>query len=202
MKFPLRYAAAAIAAALSPTAAQAENEGTAQSSIELADVIEVTAPTEPGAVIVDIVPDSPADQAGLRVEDVIVAVDDQELTWENNLADLIAAYEPGDEVTLEIKRSDEELQEVTVELGEHPDREGIAYLGVHAKIDYYGVFGGFPKISVLMALTGQKGVLEVAELFYGKRVWRFCSTEEAHQRAQTIEEALREVTGLLRSPGR
>ena len=78
----------------------------------------------------------------------------------------------------------------------------IASLGVHAKIDYYGVFGGFPKVSVLMALAGQKGVLEVAKLFYGKRVWRFCSPEEAHQRAQTIEEALREVTGLLRSPGR
>ncbi len=78
----------------------------------------------------------------------------------------------------------------------------IAYLGVHATVDYYGVFGGFPKFSVVMALAGQRGVLEVAKLFYGKRVWRFCSSEEANKRAQAIEEALREVTGLLRSPGR
>jgi len=78
----------------------------------------------------------------------------------------------------------------------------IAYLGVHAEVDYHGVFGGFPKLRVVVALAGQKGLLEVAKLFYGRRIGRLCSPEEAHERAQTIEEALREVTGLLRSQGR
>ena len=78
----------------------------------------------------------------------------------------------------------------------------IAYLGVHAEVDYYGVFGGFPKLRVVVALAGQKGLLEVARLFYGRRIGRFYSPEEAHGRAQTIEEALREVTGLLGSQGR
>jgi S1-C subfamily serine protease len=85
---------------------------------------------EPGAVILDVTPDSPADQAGLQEGDVIVAVDGQELDMENSLADLIAAYEPGDTVTLQVEQPGEESREVTVELGDHPDGEGKAYLGV------------------------------------------------------------------------
>jgi S1-C subfamily serine protease len=85
---------------------------------------------EPGAVIAAVTPDSPADRAGLQAGDVIVAVDEQELTGENNLGDVIASYEPGDTVTLQVERSGEEAREVSVELGEHPDKEGVAYLGV------------------------------------------------------------------------
>ncbi len=86
--------------------------------------------TEPGAVIVDVTPDSPADQAGLEEGDVIVAVDGQELDAENNLTDVITAYEPGDTVTLEVEQPGEESRDVTVVLGEHPEQEGVAYLGV------------------------------------------------------------------------
>ncbi len=85
----------------------------------------------PGAAIVEVMPDSPAEEAGLQEGDVIVAVGGQKLDAENDLADLIAQYEPGDTVTLEIERpDDEEPFEVAVELGEHPDKEGVAYLGV------------------------------------------------------------------------
>jgi S1-C subfamily serine protease len=84
----------------------------------------------PGTVIVDVTPESPADQAGLEEGDVIVAVAGQELDEENSLADVIAVYEPGDTVTLEVERPGEESRDVTVELGEHPEKEGVAYLGV------------------------------------------------------------------------
>jgi S1-C subfamily serine protease len=85
---------------------------------------------EPGALIVHVEPDSPADSADLQAGDVIVAVDDQELDTETNLADVIASYEPGDTVTLEVRKPGEESRDVTVELGEHPEEEGVAYLGV------------------------------------------------------------------------
>jgi PDZ domain-containing secreted protein len=85
---------------------------------------------EPGAVVVDVEPDGPAVEAGLKQGDVIVALDDHELD-EEELADVIASYEPGDAVTLEVKSpGDEEAREVEVVLGEDPDDEGAAYLGV------------------------------------------------------------------------
>lgn len=85
----------------------------------------------PGARIIEVLPDSPADQAGLEGGDVITAVDGEEVDPAKSLADLIAQYEPGDRVTLEVIRpGEEESREVTVELGEHPEEEGKAYLGV------------------------------------------------------------------------
>jgi S1-C subfamily serine protease len=99
----------------------------------------------PGAAIVEVMPDSPAEGAGLQENDVIVAVDGQKLDAENNLADLIAKYKPGDTVTLEIERpDDEEPFKVTVELGEHPDQEGAVYLGVR-----YSTFPRFRDLQVL-----------------------------------------------------
>jgi S1-C subfamily serine protease len=86
----------------------------------------------PGAVIVDVEPDSPADEAGLQEGDIVVAVDGQELDSENTLADLISGYDPGDTVTLEVRRPgpEDEAEEITVELGQHPEDKGKAYLGV------------------------------------------------------------------------
>lgn len=87
-----------------------------------------------GALIVEVTEGSPADQAGLEKGDIIVAVEGQELDEEHDLADRIAEFEPGDEITLRIQRSGgrrvEESSEVRVELGEHAEDKGAAYLGV------------------------------------------------------------------------
>jgi membrane-associated protease RseP (regulator of RpoE activity) len=85
-----------------------------------------------GALVVEVTDGSPAERAGLESGDVIVAVDDQELGQERDLADLIARYEPGDAITLQVRELSGRLdvREVTVSLGEHPERPGAAYLGV------------------------------------------------------------------------
>jgi membrane-associated protease RseP (regulator of RpoE activity) len=84
----------------------------------------------PGAVIVEVMPDTPAEAAGLEAGDVILAVDDEALESGEELADVIAGYEPGDRVALEIRRPGEGSMTVRVRLGEHPERDGAAYLGV------------------------------------------------------------------------
>ncbi len=101
---------------------------------------------EPGVTILEVTPDSPADQAGLQEGDVIVAVGGQELNSDDSLADVITAYEPGDIVAFQVQRSDEESREITVELGEHPDKEGAAYLGVKYRLSrpLHILEGGMP----------------------------------------------------------
>jgi S1-C subfamily serine protease len=95
----------------------------------LGDMVAISV-TGPGTMIAHVEPDGPADVANLQVGDIVIAIDGQELDSENNLADAITAHEPGDTVTLEVKRPGEEPREVRVELSEHPTKEGVAYLGV------------------------------------------------------------------------
>jgi len=84
-----------------------------------------------GAVIVEVVSGGPAEAAGVREGDVVVAVDGRKLDADHDMAGVIAAYEPGDVVALEIERpGQEEPVELSVTLGEHPEKKGSAYLGV------------------------------------------------------------------------
>lgn len=79
--------------------------------------------------VVSVTADSPAAQAGLQVGDVILSVNDTPLDANNRLADVIARFKPGDEVTLKIRRGNEE-QDIRVTLGENPDKKGAAFLGI------------------------------------------------------------------------
>jgi len=81
------------------------------------------------AVILDVAPDSPAEEAGLEMGDIILAVDGSEIDYDMDLADVIQEYQPGDTLTLEVSREGE-TQEFTVTLIENPDSAGTAYLGV------------------------------------------------------------------------
>jgi hypothetical protein len=87
-----------------------------------------------GALIVELVPDGPADKAGLEAGDLLVAVDGTTLGPDSDLATTIAAYDPGDRITLEVASGRGRLwrssREVSVTLWEHPDVAGKAYLGV------------------------------------------------------------------------
>ncbi len=77
---------------------------------------------ERGAEVLEVIPGQPAEEAGLRQGDIILAVDDEEVTQETPLVLLIAAHEPGDTVTLTIERDGRRL-EIEVELGEWPGPE-------------------------------------------------------------------------------
>jgi membrane-associated protease RseP (regulator of RpoE activity) len=122
-------------------------------------------------VIVEVMPGGPAEQAGLQEGDLVIAVDGQTVGLEKDLADLIAEYEPGDTVTLEIERPGEEprAKEVTVKLGQHPEKEGAAYLGVR--------YSPFPRFEGLRRLPfgefdDSPFVLPHGEIEQGLIIWR------------------------------
>lgn len=83
--------------------------------------------TKRGAYIVpeedgqrSIVPDSPADKAGLQPKDIITKINGSKIDERNSLTSLIGQHKVGDEVTLTVIRDDKE-QEIKVMLEAAPD---------------------------------------------------------------------------------
>lgn len=72
-----------------------------------------------GAVVASVEDGSPADDAGLRVGDVILAADGQPITGQGALVAVIRDSAPGEKVTLEIDRSGSRL-ELTATLATRP----------------------------------------------------------------------------------
>jgi putative serine protease PepD len=62
-----------------------------------------------GAVVVSVVSGSPADQAGIKLGDVIVRYDSRAVTSSEDLQSDVEAAQPGDQVTLELWRLKREL---------------------------------------------------------------------------------------------
>ena len=83
----------------------------------------------PGLVVMHVAEGSPAEESGLLPADIILAVDGTETGDIKQLADIIRSHEPGDGISLSIVRDGKE-QELDITLGEHPEEEGRAYLGV------------------------------------------------------------------------
>jgi membrane-associated protease RseP (regulator of RpoE activity) len=84
----------------------------------------------PGLLIRQVVPDSPAANAGLAEGDVITAIDGQAVTEFEALRDAVGAQAPGDTVTLSVVKDgrdnpDAEAGDVQVTLGERPEGFGF-----------------------------------------------------------------------------
>ncbi len=72
-----------------------------------------------GAVVTNVLPDSPAKAAGLKEDDVIVEVDGKSVLNSNELRNQIAEVAPGHEVKLGILRGGQKM-EITLKVGEQP----------------------------------------------------------------------------------
>lgn len=57
-----------------------------------------------------IIAGSPAQKAGLKINDIITAINGQEINLQNNLADLLYQYKKGDEIELTILRDGQEMK--------------------------------------------------------------------------------------------
>ncbi len=82
-----------------------------------------------GALIQEVRPNTPADEAGLRVGDIIIAVDGQPVDSSHPLNELIGARKPGDRVEITILRGGRQMT-IGLALGEHPNDPERAFLGV------------------------------------------------------------------------
>ena len=72
--------------------------------------------TSDGAFVVDIQPGSAAGLGGLRLGDVITAVDGRPMSGSQDVIDTVREHEAGDEVTITLER-DGEIQSIVVRLG-------------------------------------------------------------------------------------
>jgi serine protease Do len=93
-----------------------------QMGVQIQDVTEADAEVYGldeirGAEVVNVQPGSPAARAGLRIGDVILSLDDEEIHDGTDLTTGLAQHQPGETVTLTIVR-DKREQRVEVELGE------------------------------------------------------------------------------------
>ena len=91
--------------------------------------IELPEGIDSAAMIGEVLPDTPAEEAGLLAGDMILTLDGEPLDGHEDLADRIQAHDPGDEVSLMISREGKEI-EVEATLSKHPDDSDAGYLGV------------------------------------------------------------------------
>jgi putative serine protease PepD len=77
------------------------------------------APSGGGAEIAAVQPGSPAEEAGLREGDVVVAVDGRRIRSSGELVAAVGALDPGDAVTLRVTRDGED-RDIDVTLGTRP----------------------------------------------------------------------------------
>ncbi|HET9451945.1 MAG TPA: Do family serine endopeptidase [Aggregicoccus sp.] len=81
-------------------------------------------PGKEGAIVAQVVPGSPAAKAGLRVEDIITALDGQPVKSGSALSRRVALLRPGSDVRLDLLRGGKPVQ-LRVKLGTRPDLEGL-----------------------------------------------------------------------------
>ena len=71
-----------------------------------------------GAAVKEVNEDSPAEEAGLQVNDIITQANGAAITTSGDLVDVVGAAQPGDELVLTVYRQGETV-EITVEVGEN-----------------------------------------------------------------------------------
>jgi S1-C subfamily serine protease len=75
--------------------------------LESAPVSRAQAPAEMGVLISNIVPDGPAEKAGIKPQDVVVAINDRRIATYEQMVFMMKQISPDNEVSLKVKRGNE-----------------------------------------------------------------------------------------------
>jgi serine protease Do len=81
-------------------------------------------PNQTGALVGDVYPSTPAQKAGLKSGDVILAINDKDITDAHSLTLTVSELAPGSTATLKILR-DGTPKSITLVLAEHPGSDGV-----------------------------------------------------------------------------
>ena len=94
--------------------------------------VEIESSDEAGLVLKAVMPDSPAEKAGLKAGDVLVAVNGIAYTKENHekLGEMKKSMLPGAEFTFTVRHGEKE-KDVAMTLGEMPEEVLAKMIGVH-----------------------------------------------------------------------
>jgi S1-C subfamily serine protease len=94
--------------------------------VQLGDLGDTDAGTAPGVMLSGIVAGSPAEAAGLRARDVVLAVDGTPVTTPGELIERVAGFAPGDRIALTVRRDGRE-RELRLRLVERPRPDEIEF---------------------------------------------------------------------------
>ena len=131
-----------------------------------------------GVLILSVEEDSPAEKAGIKAGDVVVAIEDEEVGDSEDLREILYDFEEGDEVTLTLMRQKKRMT-VKAELDNYFERHGIRiYRGGSD-----GVHVGTPQ-SLLKSL-GEKTQYEAQALQKRTQEWK----AQQEKRLKAIQEA-------------
>lgn len=100
---------------------------------ELAEAFQLKG-TE-GALIADVVPDSPAEKAGLKTGDIVIALNRTPIKSAAHLRNDVMLLEPGTKITLTILRDNKE-KKINVTLGNIKDQKAGSYSEIAEKIGF------------------------------------------------------------------
>lgn len=114
-------------------------------------------PGDKGALIAEIVPDSPADKGGLRKGDLIRKIDTKDIISADDLVNIVTHFEVGQKVNTSILRDGKEIDFV-VTIGERPKEEQIVFSGKEEEIEKG--WRGIQVTALTKELKRQIGILQ------------------------------------------
>ena len=97
---------------------------------------------EKGALIAEVVEDSPAAKGGLKAGDVLVKIGDEDIEDEGDVREAIHDYEPGDKVDFTVMREGQQIT-LNITLGEQEDDLGQIHIELDKELQALGELPDF-----------------------------------------------------------